>query len=78
MATLRDALDKFNADQGRYPTDLSELVEKKYLRAMPLDPVTGSTGWMPIPRPGASAPGVYDIAPPEQAARGSEAGTGNP
>jgi general secretion pathway protein G len=68
MATLRDALDKFNADQGRYPMALSELVDKSYLRAVPLDPVTGSSRWIPVPRQGASAPGIYDIAPPEPAA----------
>jgi general secretion pathway protein G len=72
MATLRDALDKFNSDQGRYPAALTELVDKHYIRALPLDPVTGSTAWTTIPRVGASAPGVYDIAPPEAAARVGE------
>ena len=29
LATLRDALDKFKADQGRYPNELAELVGKQ-------------------------------------------------
>src|SRR4051812_5757347 len=33
MATLRDAIDKFKADQGRYPTELADLVGKQYLRS---------------------------------------------
>jgi general secretion pathway protein G len=69
MATLRDALDKFNADQGRYPVALTELVDKHYLRAVPLDPVTGSSNWTAIPHVGASAPDVADIAPPETATK---------
>lgn len=65
MATLRDALDKFKADQGRYPTELAELVRKQYLRNIPLDPVTGSSGWVPLAHPAALEPGIYDLAPPE-------------
>ena len=64
MATLRDALDKFKADQGRYPTELAELVSKQYLRSIPLDPVTGTKDWTPLPHPAALEPGVYDVAPP--------------
>jgi len=37
---MRDALDKFHADQGRYPKALDELVQQRYLRAVPLDPLT--------------------------------------
>jgi general secretion pathway protein G len=64
MATLRDALDKFKADQGRYPTELAELVQKQYLRGMPLDPVSGSSEWTPLPHPAALEPGIYDVSPP--------------
>jgi general secretion pathway protein G len=36
-----DVLDQFNADQGKYPDSLQELVDKKYLRGIPKDPFTG-------------------------------------
>lgn len=42
LRTLRDALDQYYADKGKYPGELSELVDAKYLRSMPLDPITGS------------------------------------
>lgn len=48
LATLRDALDKFKADQGRYPNELTELVSKQYLRALPMDPVSGTHAWVGI------------------------------
>lgn len=42
LRTLRDALDQFYADKGKYPGELQELVDANYLRSMPLDPITGS------------------------------------
>ena len=41
LVTMRDAIDQFAADRGRYPEDLGELVSARYLRAVPEDPVTG-------------------------------------
>lgn len=64
LATLRDALDKFKADQGRYPHELAELVSKQYLRAIPQDPVTGTQAWVPLAHPTGLETGVYDVAPP--------------
>ena len=47
LRITRDTIDKFYADTGRYPESLDELVEKKYLRARPFDPVTESTSsWL--------------------------------
>jgi len=40
---MRDALDKYYGDLGKYPNSLDELVEQKYLRAVPVDPLTDST-----------------------------------
>lgn len=37
---LRDAIDKFHADQSRYPAGVDELVARRYLRSLPVDPVT--------------------------------------
>lgn len=43
---LRDVIDQYYADQERYPPALAELVEKRYLRRVPVDPVTGrSDSW---------------------------------
>lgn len=40
LSTLRICIDRFYADNGRYPERLEELVEKHYLRRMPVDPLT--------------------------------------
>jgi len=49
LAVLRDAIDKHFADTGRYPDSLEDLVTKRYLRSVPVDPVTGSnTTWVPV------------------------------
>jgi general secretion pathway protein G len=39
---LRDTIDQFYADNGKYPAALNDLVEKQYLRRLPKDPLTGS------------------------------------
>lgn len=63
MVTLRDAIDKFNADQGRYPDDLQELVAKKYLRQIPLDPMTERADWVVVAPPDPALGIVYDVQP---------------
>lgn len=63
MATLRDAIDKFNADQGRYPEALEELVTRKYLRQVPLDPVTEAADWVVIAPADTTQGKVYDVQP---------------
>ncbi len=48
LYVMRNALDEYNKDHGRYPSTLQELVPK-YLRKMPVDPVTkSSTTWQLI------------------------------
>jgi general secretion pathway protein G len=64
MATIRDALDKFRADQGRYPGDLGELVSKQYLRSVPVDPVSETNAWVPVKPPSGVEAGIYDVLPP--------------
>jgi general secretion pathway protein G len=50
LNTLRDSIDKFYADNGRYPSKLEDLVEKKYIRELPVDPITNSTEtWQLLP-----------------------------
>lgn len=63
IATLRDAIDKFHADQGRYPQALDELVEKNYLRQIPKDPITEAADWDVIAPTDPSLGNVYDVKP---------------
>jgi general secretion pathway protein G len=64
LNVMRDAIDKFYGDKGRYPETLEELTEKRYLRNVPVDPITESpTTWNVIGPPAESdAKGnVYDV-----------------
>lgn len=63
LFVMRDAIDKYHGDTGRYPDSLDELVAKRYLRKLPPDPVTDSAEtWVALPPPaGAAAGRVYDV-----------------
>jgi general secretion pathway protein G len=62
LALMRDAIDKHYADTGRYPDALQDLVAKRYLRNVPLDPVTGSADSWTLVAPHAPEPGrIYDV-----------------
>jgi general secretion pathway protein G len=65
LSVVRDAIDKFYADHARYPQDLEELERRRYLRALPVDPLTDSAStWVLVPPPAAGArggAGVYDL-----------------
>jgi general secretion pathway protein G len=40
LAGLRQAIDQYYADKGAYPTALQDLVDQRYLRTVPVDPMT--------------------------------------
>jgi general secretion pathway protein G len=62
LRLTRETIDKFYGDTGRYPKSLEELVEKRYLRSMPVDPITDSTAtWVLVPPDDSSKGNVYDI-----------------
>jgi general secretion pathway protein G len=64
LATVRDAIDQFAADQGRYPESLQELVRTRYLREQPEDPLTRRRdSWVAVvpPRDSAIAGRVFDV-----------------
>ena len=63
LSQLREAIDQFHADRGIYPQTLSDLVEKRYLRSIPIDPIAESnTVWVLSPPPGSESLGaVYDV-----------------
>ena len=46
---MRDAIDQYYADTQQYPSGLETLVTEGYIRAVPVDPFTGSSDtWQPI------------------------------
>ncbi|KQP17155.1 type II secretion system protein G [Pseudorhodoferax sp. Leaf265] len=62
LATLRTTIDKFYADSGRYPETLQELVDRRYLRHVPEDPVSQtSDAWVIVPPPQGEKGSVFDI-----------------
>ena len=42
LYAIRDVIDQYFADKGKYPESLDALVEEGYLRRIPADPITGS------------------------------------
>jgi general secretion pathway protein G len=71
---LRDAIDQYHADKGKYPTDLNELVATSYIRRIPVDPITGSAEtWQPVqaeadPSNPTAEPGINDVKSGSEAA----------
>lgn len=61
MASLRDAIDKYFGDQGRYPDTIDDLVKKRYLRSVPIDPVTDKADWIAIAPTDPQTGGVFDV-----------------
>lgn len=62
LEQVRDAIDKFRADSGKLPGSLEDLVEKRYLRTLPVDPITESKDtWTLIPAKSGEATGLADI-----------------
>lgn len=62
LRNMRTLIDQYYGDTGRYPDSLEQLVEKKYLRALPVDPITDSeTTWVIIPPEDGDKGGVYNI-----------------
>lgn len=62
LATLRSTIDKYYADTGRYPETLQELVQQRYLRAVPEDPVAQSaTAWVLVAPPKGYKGAVSDV-----------------
>jgi len=62
LSMTRQALDKYFGDNGKYPDTLEDLVTKRYLRGLPMDPVTSSTTtWIIVPPEQPEQGGVFDI-----------------
>ncbi|NRF69145.1 prepilin-type N-terminal cleavage/methylation domain-containing protein [Aquincola sp. S2] len=62
LRTTRDVIGKFYGDTGRFPESLEELVAKRYLAGVPVDPITESaTSWTIDPVPPGYKGAVYDV-----------------
>ena len=64
---MRDAIDQYYADKGKYPESLQALVSENYLRTIPVDPFTRSADtWQtenadPDPGSVSASTGIYDV-----------------
>ena len=59
---MRDALDKYYSDSGRYPDGLADLVTRRYLRSIPDDPITQSSAtWVVLPPADPQKGAVFDV-----------------
>jgi len=62
LAVMREALDHYYGDTGHYPDSLEQLVEQRYLRSSPLDPITERRDmWQVVAPPEGVAGSVADI-----------------
>ena len=62
LGIMRNAIDQFYSDFGKYPMDLVELVDKRYMRSIPKDPFTDSDKtWIEVPPKNLTEAGVYDV-----------------
>jgi general secretion pathway protein G len=64
---MRDAIDQYYADKGKYPSDLQALVTDQYMREVPVDPISRSRdSWQTIPAEPdptnpAAEPGIFNV-----------------
>ena len=67
LSLLRTVIDEYTFDKKKAPQTLDDLVGEGYLRAVPIDPITGSDQtWRKIVEDSLSAvdqtqPGIYDV-----------------
>jgi general secretion pathway protein G len=62
LAVMREAIDKHYGDYGQYPDSLGALVERKYIRAVPLDPIgKQADAWEVVVSDDPDHPGIKDV-----------------
>jgi len=66
LQTLRTVIDEFTFDKKKAPQTLQDLVTEGYLRAVPIDPITGNDQWRTVQEDSLSAvdqtePGIFDV-----------------
>ena len=72
IATIRDAIDKFYGDQARYPESLQELVQARYLRSVPVDPLTEAPNWTVIAPEDPALGAVFDVRSAQRSKEGND------
>ena len=75
-SVMRDAIDKYYGDLGRYPDTLEDLVSKHYLREIPIDPVSEQRDWTVVAPSDPSLGAIFDVTPNRAADAASAAGGG--
>ena len=62
---MRRSINQYAADKGRLPETLDDLIDAKYLREIPVDPITNEKEWDPVvdsdPNSTEAATGVIDL-----------------
>jgi general secretion pathway protein G len=74
LSVIRESIDRHFGDLGQYPDALSALVDKHYIRNVPVDPFTKSAAtWLIVESDDPDHPGVRDIhsGSPDNGADGS-------
>src|SRR5882762_1820942 len=74
LSVVRESIDRYYGDLGQYPEALAALVDKHYIRGVPVDPFSESAEtWRVVESGGPDHPGVRDFhsGSPENAADGS-------
>lgn len=62
LFVMRDVIDQYYSDRGKYPDSLDELVADRYVRAIPEDPFTKSSStWIVVTPEDDSKGMVYDV-----------------
>ena len=66
LQTLRTVIDEFTFDKKKAPQTLQDLVTEGYLRAVPIDPITGNDNWRQVNEDSLTAvdqtePGIFDV-----------------
>jgi general secretion pathway protein G len=74
LSVVRESIDRYYGDLGQYPEELGALVEKHYIRSVPVDPFTKSAKtWLLVASDDPDHPGLRDIhsGSPDMASDGS-------
>lgn len=62
LSSLRESIDKFYGDTGKFPPTLQALVEKRYLRSIPVDPIAKAADrWVIVKSEDPEDGGVVDV-----------------
>lgn len=61
LATMRDAIDQYHADKGIWPESLAKLADDRYLRDVPIDPITERADTWLVAPPAEGGEGIYEV-----------------